>query len=125
MPGLTIHFDDDLSDQLRELARRQGRSLRAVAQDLVRGGLDAAELPVAEGGWAYARVSHPVFCPWCGERSEIFLDPSRLEGTNGAARFREECPACAGEMLVHVQADRGGKYHARARRIPGPPPPAP
>lgn len=125
MPGVTIHFDDELSDRLRELAGRQDRSLRAVAHELMRGALEAADPAVTEGGWAYARVSHPVFCPWCGERSEIFLDPSRLDGSNGAARFREECPACAGEMLVHVQADRGGKFHARARRIPGPPPPAP
>jgi hypothetical protein len=125
MARVTIHFDDDLSDRLRERARSEGRSLRAVVHELVRGSLEAGGPGAVEGGWAFARVSHPVFCPWCGERSEIFLDPSRLEGSNGAARFREECPACAGEMLVHVQADRGGKFHARARRVPGPPPVAP
>jgi hypothetical protein len=39
----TLNIDDDVAAAMAEVARRQGRSVSRVANDLIRGGLRAAQ----------------------------------------------------------------------------------
>ncbi len=48
----TLNLDDDVAGRLRELAKRQGRSLSRTVNDVLRAGFRALEAPVARQPYA-------------------------------------------------------------------------
>jgi len=55
-----------------------------------------AEFPLGDGT---ADTSAVVYCPWCGEASEIAVDP----GSGAAQDYVEDCPVCCRPWQVHVR----------------------
>ena len=44
-------------------------------------------------------------CPYCGESSELFVDP----GGGGTQEYVEDCEVCCQPWLVHVTFDGDGQ----------------
>ncbi len=47
----------------------------------------------------------PVSCPYCGESSELSVDP----GGGGTQEYVEDCEVCCQPWLVHVRFDEDGQ----------------
>jgi Cysteine-rich CPXCG len=54
------------------------------------------DFPLGDGT---ADVSGAVICPYCGESSEISLDP----GSGAHQSYVEDCPVCCQPWNVHVE----------------------
>jgi Cysteine-rich CPXCG len=54
-----------------------------------------------------------VFCPYCGEEIELYLD----EGGGSAQDYVEDCQVCCKPMRVRVFADEEGALTAEAARL--------
>jgi hypothetical protein len=54
------------------------------------------EFPLGDGT---ADLSGVVTCPYCGEESEIALDP----GSGAHQAYVEDCPVCCQPWSVHVE----------------------
>jgi hypothetical protein len=54
------------------------------------------DFPVGEGT---ADLSGIVTCPYCGERSEVSLDP----GSGSQQTYVEDCPVCCQPWTVRVE----------------------
>ena len=46
-----------------------------------------------------------VSCPYCGESSELFVDP----GGGGTQEYIEDCEICCQPWLVHLTIDGDGQ----------------
>jgi hypothetical protein len=60
-----------------------------------------ADFPLGDGT---ADMSADVWCPYCGESSEIGLDP----GSGSTQRYVEDCPVCCRPWTLTVQYDETG-----------------
>lgn len=60
-----------------------------------------AEFPLGDGT---AETSAEVSCPYCGEISEITLDP----GSGIDQEYVEDCPVCCQPWLMRVRYDPAG-----------------
>jgi plasmid stability protein len=52
MMRTTLNLDDDVAGRLREFAKREGRSLSRVVNDVLRAGFGVLETPVARRPYA-------------------------------------------------------------------------
>ncbi len=68
-----------------------------------------AEFPLGDGT---ADTSALVHCPWCGEASEIGVDP----GSGPAQEYVEDCPVCCRPWQVHVRYRADGGADVRVER---------
>jgi hypothetical protein len=60
-----------------------------------------SEFPLGDGT---AESSAEVYCPYCGEPSEILLDP----GSGAHQEYVEDCPVCCQPWRVEVHYDGTG-----------------
>ena len=60
-----------------------------------------ADFPLGDGT---ADLSGVVTCPYCGEQSEIALDP----GSGAHQTYVEDCPVCCQPWTVHVEYGSDG-----------------
>ena len=63
------------------------------------------EFPLGDGT---ADTGAVVTCPYCGEPSEITLDP----GSGESQEYIEDCPVCCRPIGVHVNVDERGEPRA-------------
>ena len=63
-----------------------------------------ADFPLGDGT---ADLSGEVQCPYCGESSEIALDP----GSGSHQAYVEDCPVCCQPWNVRVSYDETGAAH--------------
>lgn len=68
------------------------------------------EFPLGDGT---ADTVGLVSCPYCGEESEIALDP----GSGAAQDYVEDCPVCCRPWHVHVRYRPDGGADVVAERI--------
>jgi hypothetical protein len=59
------------------------------------------DFPLGDGT---ADLSAVVICPYCGEESEVALDP----GSGARQTYVEDCPVCCQPWNVHVEYARDG-----------------
>jgi len=45
-----------------------------------------------------------IHCPWCGERFEVFPDPS-----SGSTEYVEDCQVCCRPIVFHLEVDDDGR----------------
>lgn len=64
------------------------------------------DFPLGEGT---ADVSSVVTCPYCGEQSEVALDP----GSGAHQAYVEDCPVCCQPWAVRVDYDADGSAHVQ------------
>ena len=65
-------------------------------------------LPLGEGP---AEAMADVFCPYCGEPGEIFVDP----GGGSRQDYVEDCPVCCRPWHVTVRFDSAGEVSVELR----------
>lgn len=68
-----------------------------------------AEFPLGDGT---ADTSAVVYCPWCGEASEIAVDP----GGGAAQDYVEDCPVCCRPWQVQVRYRGDGSAEVTVTR---------
>ena len=68
------------------------------------------EFPLGDGT---ADTGALVSCPYCGEESEIALDP----GSGAAQDYVEDCPVCCRPWHLHVRYRGDGGADVEAERI--------
>lgn len=68
------------------------------------------EFPLGDGT---ADTVASVHCPYCGEESEIALDP----GSGAAQDYVEDCPVCCRPWHLHVRYRHDGGADVEAERI--------
>jgi hypothetical protein len=59
------------------------------------------DFPLGDGT---ADLSSVVVCPYCGEQSEVALDP----GSGARQTYVEDCPVCCRPWTVRVEYGRDG-----------------
>jgi hypothetical protein len=69
------------------------------------GGFDR-DFPLGDGT---ADLSGVVICPYCGEQSEVALDP----GSGAHQAYVEDCPVCCQPWNVRVDYDAEGSAHVQ------------
>lgn len=75
---------------------------------------DAGEFPAAAAtDPGNTTTDSTVACPFCGEPTELFLEPG---GDRGKQEFVEECPACSRDFEVEVDWDDAGVPHIHTDR---------
>ena len=68
-----------------------------------------AEFPLGDGT---ADTSGIVYCPWCGEASEVAVDP----GSGPVQDYVEDCPVCCRPWQVKVRYRADGSADIRVTR---------
>ncbi len=54
--------------------------------------------------------THVIFCPCCGERLEILIDPSIRRQD-----YIEDCEVCCRPMSLHITIEEDGSIRVEAR----------
>lgn len=95
----TVREDDPIDDDSDDEPSSGGSNKRSAGSDDFEDDLDE-QFPLGDG---VAETAAEVWCPYCGEPSEINVDPSG----GSLQRYVEDCPVCCRpwQVTVHFSTD--------------------